>query len=83
MAALLVPLVPGTALAYQVFDAPSGSGGAHDPARFPVGREFDIGADTGTPVEDRDYQVPFWFTGTLTKLTLSWDRWNRGTRTER
>lgn len=32
---------------------------------------FDIGADTGTPVDDRDYQVPFRFTGTLHKLTLS------------
>ena len=35
---------------------------------------FDIGADTGTPVDDRDYQVPFKFTGKLTKLTLSIDR---------
>jgi len=34
----------------------------------------DIGADTGTPVDDRDYQVPFRFTGTLDKLTLSIDR---------
>jgi hypothetical protein len=24
---------------------------------------FDVGADTGTPVDDRDYQVPFHFTG--------------------
>src|SRR5262249_21262434 len=31
---------------------------------------FDIGADTGTPVDDQDYQVPFKFTGTLDKLTL-------------
>ncbi len=31
---------------------------------------FDIGADTGTPVDDRDYQVPFRFTGRLNKLTL-------------
>jgi arylsulfatase len=31
---------------------------------------FDIGADTGTPVDDKDYQVPFRFTGKLTKLTL-------------
>jgi hypothetical protein len=31
---------------------------------------FDIGADTGTPVDDEDYQVPFEFTGTLDKLTL-------------
>ncbi|XHR28618.1 MAG: arylsulfatase [Chthoniobacteraceae bacterium] len=31
---------------------------------------FDVGADTGTPVDDRDYQVPFRFTGTLGKLTI-------------
>jgi arylsulfatase len=31
---------------------------------------FDVGADTGTPVDDKDYQVPFRFTGKLTKLTL-------------
>ncbi len=35
---------------------------------------FDIGADTGTPVDDKDYQVPFRFTGKLNKLTLSIDR---------
>jgi arylsulfatase A-like enzyme len=35
---------------------------------------FDIGADTGTPVDDKDYQVPFPFTGTLDKLTLTIDR---------
>jgi arylsulfatase A-like enzyme len=34
---------------------------------------FDIGADTGTAVSD-DYQVPFKFTGTLEKLTLTIDR---------
>jgi hypothetical protein len=31
---------------------------------------FDVGADTGTPVDDQDYQVPFKFTGTLAKLTV-------------
>jgi arylsulfatase len=31
---------------------------------------FDVGADTGTPVDDHDYQVPFCFTGELNKLTL-------------
>jgi arylsulfatase len=31
---------------------------------------FDIGTDTGTPVDDKDYQVPFTFTGKLVKLTL-------------
>jgi hypothetical protein len=35
---------------------------------------FDIGADTGTPVDDADYQVPFEFTGKLDKLTLLIDR---------
>ena len=35
---------------------------------------FDIGADTGTPVDDQDYQVPFRFTGKLDKLTLKIDR---------
>jgi arylsulfatase len=35
---------------------------------------FDVGADTGTPVDDRDYQVPFEFTDKLTKLTLSVQR---------
>ena len=32
---------------------------------------FDIGADTGTPVDDRDYQVPFKFTGKILKLTIA------------
>ena len=35
---------------------------------------FDIGADTGTPVNEEDYQVPFRFTGKLNKLTLKVDR---------
>ena len=35
---------------------------------------FDVGSDTGTPVDDRDYQVPFRFNGRLAKLTLSLDR---------
>ncbi|MEX0642346.1 MAG: sulfatase-like hydrolase/transferase, partial [Pirellulales bacterium] len=35
---------------------------------------FDIGSDTGTPVDDQDYQVPFTFTGKLNKLTLKLDR---------
>jgi arylsulfatase len=34
---------------------------------------FDIGADTGTPVSN-DYQVPFKFTGKLTKLMLDINR---------
>jgi arylsulfatase A-like enzyme len=35
---------------------------------------FDVGADTGTPVNDADYQIPFKFTGKLNKLTLKIDR---------
>jgi arylsulfatase len=35
---------------------------------------FDIGADTGTPVDDQDYQVPFAFTGKIDKLTIKIDR---------
>lgn len=35
---------------------------------------FDIGSDTGTPVCDEDYQVPFTFTGKLNRLTLKLDR---------
>jgi arylsulfatase len=35
---------------------------------------FDIGSDTGTPVADQDYQVPFAFTAKLNKLTLTIDR---------
>jgi arylsulfatase len=35
---------------------------------------FDLGADTGTPVDDRDYQVPFTFTGKLDKVTITVDR---------
>jgi hypothetical protein len=35
---------------------------------------FDVGSDTGTPVDDQDYEVPFEFTGKLHKLTLKVDR---------
>jgi hypothetical protein len=35
---------------------------------------FDIGSDTGTPVDDRDYQVPFPFTGKLAKLAVQLKR---------
>jgi hypothetical protein len=34
------------------------------------GETFDVGSDTGTPVDDKDYQVPFRFTGKLHKLTV-------------
>jgi len=35
---------------------------------------LDVGSDTGTPVNDKDYQVPFKFTGKINKVTLSIDR---------
>jgi arylsulfatase len=35
---------------------------------------LDVGSDTGTPVDDKDYQVPFAFTGTIDKITLAIDR---------
>ena len=35
---------------------------------------LDVGSDTGTPVDDHDYQVPFTFTGKIRKITLTIDR---------
>jgi hypothetical protein len=35
---------------------------------------LDVGTDTGTPGNDRDYQVPFALTGKLNHLTLMIDR---------
>jgi arylsulfatase A-like enzyme len=35
---------------------------------------LDVGSDTGTPVNDQDYQVPFAFTGQLKQVTLTIDR---------
>jgi hypothetical protein len=44
------------------------------PKSLPVGigwcETFDVGIDTGTPVDDQDYQVPFKFTGKIKKLTI-------------
>ncbi len=41
---------------------------------LPVGigwvETFDVGIDTGTPVDDQDYQVPFRFTGKIDQLTV-------------
>jgi len=34
---------------------------------------FDIWADTGTPADDRDYKVPFAFTGKIDNLTIALD----------
>ena len=41
------------------------------PLTLPWDETFDIGSDTGTPVDDQDYQVPFAFTGKIDKLTIA------------
>ncbi len=41
------------------------------PLTLPIDETFDIGSDTGTSIDDHDYQVPFAFTGKITKLTVS------------
>ena len=43
------------------------------PLVLPIGETFDIGSDTGNPVDDRDYQIPFRFTGKINKLTIAVD----------
>ena len=40
------------------------------PVILPWCETFCVGVDTGTPVDDKDYQVPFRFTGKLDKLTV-------------
>lgn len=41
------------------------------PLTLPWDETLDIGSDTGTPVDDQDYQVPFRFTGRIDKLTFA------------
>jgi hypothetical protein len=43
------------------------------PLILPVDETFDVGSKTGTPVDDRDYQIPFTFTGKINKLTVAVD----------
>jgi arylsulfatase A-like enzyme len=40
------------------------------PFIFGLDESFDVGSDTGTSVEDKDYQPPFAFNGILHKLTI-------------
>ena len=40
------------------------------PAILTIDETFDVGSDTGTSVEDKDYQPPFAFSGALNKLTI-------------
>jgi len=43
------------------------------PLVLPWDETFDVGSDTGTPVDDQDYKVPFRFTGKIDKLTVALD----------
>jgi len=40
------------------------------PFLMTIDETFDVGVDLRTPVDDKDYKVPFRFTGTLDKLTI-------------
>jgi arylsulfatase len=40
------------------------------PFLLPGDETFDVGVDTRTPVNDKDYQVPFAFNGKINKLTF-------------
>jgi hypothetical protein len=40
------------------------------PFGLPIGETFDVGIDTRTPVNEKDYQVPFRFNGKLNQLTF-------------
>ena len=41
------------------------------PFLMSIDETFDVGVDTRTPVDDKDYQIPFRFTGKLVKLTVN------------
>jgi arylsulfatase len=40
------------------------------PATLQWDETFDVGSDMGTPVDDKDYQCPFAFTGKIERLTI-------------
>jgi hypothetical protein len=44
------------------------------PVVFQCDETYDIVADIVTPVDDKDYQIPFQFTGKLYKLTVKIER---------
>ncbi len=44
------------------------------PLILPWDKNFDLGVDTGTPEDDKDYRVPFKFTGKLAELTFKINR---------
>ena len=41
------------------------------PLIIAVDETFDIGSDTGSSIDDQDYQTPFTFNGTIDKLTVA------------
>lgn len=41
------------------------------PLILPIDETFDIGSKTRTPIDPRDYEVPFTFTGKIHKVTVS------------
>ena len=41
------------------------------PMIFAVDETFDIGSDTGSSIDDSENQIPFKFTGTIDKLTIT------------
>ena len=43
------------------------------PLVLPIDETFDIGSDTGTPVDDDDYKVPFTFKGKIDGIVISLD----------
>ena len=40
------------------------------PFLLTIDETFDVGADTRTPVDDKDYQVPFRFSGKISKVSV-------------
>jgi hypothetical protein len=40
------------------------------PALLTIDESFDVGVDTRTGVDDKDYKLPFRFTGKLVKVTF-------------
>jgi len=43
------------------------------PLIFAVDETFDIGSDTGSGIDDQDYQVPFTFGGKIESLNITVD----------
>jgi hypothetical protein len=49
-------------------------GETHIPFILAGDENLNVGPDTGTAVDEKDYQVPFAFTGKINKNTLTIDR---------